>query len=339
MVGIVAEVPSGALADRYSRRGALVAAGMFQAAGYVLWIALPGFTAFAAGFVLWGLGGALISGALEALLYDGLAAVGAEEHYAQINGWVTAAGLLAQIPVAVAAAVLFSLGGFALAGWVSVGCCLAAAALASRLPEPARAEDDDEPGYLATLQAGLVEAAGRPAVRAAVIAVAVLSGLDALEEYFPLLAQDWGVPTGLNPLAVLGTSLAEAAGGALGGAASRLRPATLGVVLGAAVLALGLAAAVRHPAGLAAVAGFYGLYRMVLVVADTRLQERIAGPSRATVTSVAGLGTEVAALGVIGVWAAGELALVAALGLVVATLLPRWLRASGPEAKPGLRRR
>jgi len=42
-VGILAEVPSGATADRLSRRGALMAASVLQAAGYVLWIVLPGF--------------------------------------------------------------------------------------------------------------------------------------------------------------------------------------------------------------------------------------------------------------------------------------------------------
>src|SRR5262249_35219355 len=105
-VGIVAEVPTGALADRFSRRGALVVAGVLQAGGYTLWIQWPGFPAFAAGFVLWGLGGTLVSGTLEALLYDGLAALAAEEHFARVLGRVRAAGLLAQLPAALAAAAL-----------------------------------------------------------------------------------------------------------------------------------------------------------------------------------------------------------------------------------------
>lgn len=345
-VGILAEVPSGALADRFSRRGAVVAGGVLQAGGYVLWVALPGFTAFAAGFVLWGLGGALVSGAFEALLYDGLATVGAERVYTAVLGRVTAAGLLAQLPTAAAATVLFRLGGYTLVGWVSVGCCLAAAALACRLPEAARAEpagaagddgdDGDEPeAYLATLRAGLAEAAARPAVRRIVLAVAVLTAVDALEEYFPLLARDWGVPTAVNPLAVLGSSMAGAAGAALGGAASRLRPRALALALAAAGLALGAAGLFRHPVGLAGVALFYGLYRLVLVVVDGRLQERIDGPARATVTSVAGLGADVASFGVYAAWALGGVSMVAALLLVVTAALPRLLRvpAQPPEQR------
>jgi MFS family permease len=76
-VALLTEVPSGALADRFSRRSCLVASDVLQAAGYVAWVLLPGFHGFALGFVLWGFGGSLASGAKEALLYDGLAALGA----------------------------------------------------------------------------------------------------------------------------------------------------------------------------------------------------------------------------------------------------------------------
>ena len=224
-VGFVAEVPSGALADRFSRRGALVVSGLAQAVGFGVWIALPGFAGFAAGFVLWGLGGTLASGAFEALLYDGLAAVDAEEHYARINGRAVAAGLVAQVPAALGATVLFTAGGYAAAGWVSVGLCVAAA----------------------------------------------LAGTFAL-----------------------------------------------GLVM------LGVAGIGAHPAGLVAVTAFYGLYRMVSVVADARLQDRIAGSARATVTSVAALGTEIVCFAVYGTWALGGLVPIAAAWLVVAAALP-WL--------------
>ncbi len=123
-VGLLGEVPSGALADRFGRRPALVAASVLQAAGHAVWIGWPTFAGFAVGFVLWGLGGTLVSGAQEALLYDGLAAVGAEADYARVNGWMRAAMLLAALPAAAAATVLFGRGGYELVGWVSVGVCL-----------------------------------------------------------------------------------------------------------------------------------------------------------------------------------------------------------------------
>jgi MFS family permease len=312
--GFLSEVPSGALADRFSRRGAMVVAGVSQAIGFAFWILLPGFTGFAIGFVLWGAGGSLVTGALEALLYDGLTAAGAEKQYQKVYGWVEATRLLALLPGAGAATLLFQVGGYGLVGWVSVGQCLLSAVLAARLPEAPRSAsaEEDEAGYLATLRAGIVEAAGRPSVRIAVIAAAVLAGLDGLEEYFSLLAADWGVPVSLVPLAGLGIPVVGAAGAALGGMAG--------------VIAFGAAGLLRLPAGLALVAVFYGTYRMVLVVVDARLQERIEGPARATVTSVAGLGIEVVDLMLFATWAVGGIVLVAAAMLVISAALPRWLR-------------
>jgi MFS family permease len=336
-VGILTEVPSGALADRFSRRGCLVAASLFQAAGYAAWMLLPGFAGFALGFVLWGLGGSLASGAQEALLYDGLAAAGAQSRYARVNGWVTAVELGAQFPAAVLATVLFATGGYALVGWASVGMCLAAALVATRLPEPPRdagdddGDDGDDDGYLATLRAGLVEAAHRPGVFGVLLAAAVLGGFDAVEEYFPLVLAGWGLPTVIIPVADLPIVLAGMAGAALAGAVSRLGPWALGAVLGFAMLLFGGAGLAGHPAGLAAVALFYGGYRAVLVVVDARLQDRIESRSRATVTSVASVGAEVAAFGIYAAWALGEVPLVAVLGLVVAAVLPVLLRARSPE--------
>jgi MFS family permease len=365
---ILAEVPFGALADRCSRRGALAAAGVLQAAGYGLWMSWPGFAPFAGGFVLWGLSGALVSGTLEALVYDGLAAVEAEDRFARALGRIKATQLLSQLPAAAAATVLFTLGGYRLAGWASVGCCLVAAAIASRLPEPPRfatvdsppvgnesvpnrrrlaatdgrapgagsdSPDESEPdeseragddSYLATLRAGLREAAARPAVRAALTAVAVLGSLDALEEYFSLLAHDWGVAVATIPLALIAIPLVGAAGAALGGRANGVRPRTLAITLAAAALALGAAGLVRLPIGVVAVALFYGLYHLVLVVLETQLQERIEGHARATVTSVAGLGIELLTLGIYVIWVAGGAVLMAALLLIVAAALPRLVR-------------
>ena len=364
-VGIAAEVPLGAFADRCSRRGALVASGVLQAVGYVVWITVPGYAGFAAGFALWGLGGSFGSGAIEALVYDGMAARGAEELYPRVYGRITAVGLLSQVPSSVAATVLFATGGYDLVGWASVGCCLAAAAVATRLPDvrpaptpapvrggyaypggvlesdldrvagaepPADEEDDAEPGYLAVLRSGLTEAARQPAVRAALVAVALLGALDGIEEYFPLLAHDWGVSTGAVPLALLGIPLVGAAGAALGGLASRARPHTLALALSAAVVVFGGAGMLRRPMGVAGIALAYGLYQLVLVVADTRLQARIEGPARATVTSVASLGIELTTLVFYAAWALDQPWLVAAVALATAAALPWLLRPRPTEA-------
>ncbi|GAB2982959.1 MFS transporter [Saccharothrix stipae] len=314
-VAVVAEVPFGAFADRFSRKWSIVGAGACQAAGYALWTVLPGFTGFAVGFVLWGVGGAMSSGAVEALVHDGLAEVGAAAHFGRVLGRVTAVGLLAQIPAALLAVVLFSSGGFVLVGWVSVATCLGAALVATRLPETPRPEPS---GYLALLRSGLAETVRVPDVRLAVLLVAMLAAIDAFEEYFPLVAAGWGVPVAWVPAATLAIPLAGAAGAALGG--TRL---PLGVLLGGSAVLLGVVGVVAHPFGLAGVAVFYGVYRLVWVSAEARLQARITGDARATVTSVAGLGSEVLSFAVYGAWVFGGVVAVAVVVLVPAFVLPR----------------
>ena len=322
VTGFVAEVPAGALADRWSRRGCVVLASCLEAAGFTLWTMLPTLPGFAAGFVLWGLGGALVSGAAEALVYDGLAAVGAAAAYPRVNGWISATQLAVQAPTAGLAAGLFALGGYPLVGWASVVVCLAAALLALRFPagDPARhgtplpegdgaEEAGPDDGWMGTLR--------RPEVALVVLTTALVGGLDAIEEYFPVMAGDWGVRPGVVPLAILAVPLTGAMGAALGGRAGRISGWALGGLLVAVAGSFAVAAAVARPFGLAAVAVGYGGYLAVLVVAEARLQDRLPARHRATLTSVAALGIEVTSLLVFAAWAVhGLLGVVVVVGLV-----------------------
>ena len=330
VTALVAEVPAGALADRWSRRGAVVLASVLQAAAFVVWTVAPSFWPFAVGFVIWGVGGALASGASEALVHDELAAVDAAGSFGRVYGWMTAAELLVQVPTAFAASALFALGGYDLVGWASVTACLAAAALAARFPEAPRLVDEDEDAP--PLRAGVVEALRRPALRLAVPAVAVVGGLDAVEEYFPVLAADRGVPVTAVPFAVLGIALAGAVGAALGG---RLVARPLPLLLAAAALTLAVAAMTPAVPALVLAAAFYALYLAVLVAAEAELQARITGPYRATITSVAGLGIELSALLVFAAWALGGVVAVAFLVLAVVPVVASGLRVGAPVAPGG----
>jgi protein-S-isoprenylcysteine O-methyltransferase Ste14 len=87
----------------------------------------------------------------------------------------------------------------------------------------------------------------------------------------------------------------------------------------------------------------YGLLNNAMVVSEARLQEVISGPARATVTSMAGLATEVVALGVYVAFAAsaGTVSVpvqVAALGVplaAVALLVRRTLPPHRPQSREG----
>ena len=85
-VRAVLEVPAGALADRWSRRGCLVCGALAIAAGAALMVSLPSLSTAIAGETLLAIGAALRSGVDSALLYDGLTSLGAAERYPKAEG-------------------------------------------------------------------------------------------------------------------------------------------------------------------------------------------------------------------------------------------------------------
>ncbi len=84
--GLLLEVPSSVLADRWNRKNLMVAGRLLKGLCFVVWSIWSNFTGFAAGFILWGAGGALCSGTEEAWLYDALKAHGRECEFDRIWG-------------------------------------------------------------------------------------------------------------------------------------------------------------------------------------------------------------------------------------------------------------
>jgi MFS family permease len=81
------EVPSGALADAWSRRKLLALSPLIKALCFVTWFFAGGqFWLFALGFLLWSIGGSLRSGTSEALLWDTLTHHGKQDDYEQVLG-------------------------------------------------------------------------------------------------------------------------------------------------------------------------------------------------------------------------------------------------------------
>ncbi|MFF3442049.1 MFS transporter [Streptosporangium sp. NPDC002721] len=318
ITSVALEVPSGVWADAVSRRALLALAPLPAAVGFVLWVAAPSYWAFAAGFVLWGAGGALQSGALEALVYTELDRLGAAGRYAAVMGRARAIGTGAVVVSMAVATPVFTLGGYPLIAAGSILACVLAAVAALGFPEHrARAgqeavqeqEGEAEPvgGYAAILREGLRAArADRPTRRALLLVPAVTAVWGSLEEYTPLLAIGTGVATHVVPLLVLLVSAGIAAGGVLAGAGRSLTDRKFAALLTFGALTLGAGALSGVAAGFVALAAAFCAFQLATVLADVRLQESITGPARATVTSLAGLGTELAALLVYGGYAAAS---------------------------------
>ncbi len=313
------EVPSGVWADAVSRRALLTLAPLLSGAGFGLWVLAPSYETFALGFVLWGAQGALQSGALEALVYEELEHAGAEARYPQLMGRAAALGTIAGGVATALAVPVFGAGGYAALGAVSVLACAAAAAVGATLPEhrPTAAGDDDGDAeasglraHVAIVAAGVRELRGSRVLRGAVLLVpAVVTVWGSLDEYLPLLAAEAGAAPQQVALLALVVYGGVAAGGLLAGRTARLRGRGLGLMLGAAAALLAAGALVRAPAGFAAIAVAFALFQAVTIVVDARLQQAIEGRARSTVTSLAGLLTEVATIATFTAYAAGSAAL------------------------------
>src|SRR4051812_22098453 len=128
------EVPAGVWADAVSRRLLLCLGPLLGALGFGLWVVAPSYPAFAVGFVLWGAKSALVSGALEALVYEELAEDGAEDRFTQVWGRAQALGVLAVLLAIVLAAPVVAVGGYGALGAASVAAGVAGALAALAFP-------------------------------------------------------------------------------------------------------------------------------------------------------------------------------------------------------------
>lgn len=296
-VTFVVEIPSGLWADLFSRRRLLILAPLVTGAGYGLWTWLPSYPAFAAGFVLWGVGGSLCSGTLQALVYEELERWRAAGSYARLMGRSQAMGTTAMMAATAVAGPVLHLGGYAAVGAASVAVCVLGALVARTFPESraaygsGAADGPDAaggPGFLAVLRTGFGELrASRPA-RNAVLLSAAVTGVLMIDEYVPLLIGSMDVADSTVPLLMLLVTVGVAVGGWCAGRGARL----LGPALAVAAVALA-AGALSGPAGVVLLALAFGVFQWAMVTTDALLQDRVTDRARATVSSVAGFGAEV----------------------------------------------
>ncbi len=160
-----AEVPTGAVADRFGRKISLMLSSSILAlAVFVYGIATNYFVVLISN-VAWGLAFSFRSGADTALLYDSLKQAGREGDFQRINGrfWALRAaamlaGLLLGAPIA--AATSYSVA-------ITLGAIIAACAfpVALLMHEPKHALEHAPERYVRTLAAGVRDAWRRPSLR------------------------------------------------------------------------------------------------------------------------------------------------------------------------------
>lgn len=348
-VVFVLEIPSGVLADKYSRRKILFWAQISRAIGYGVWIVFPSYWGFLTGFLLWGIKSALIHGTFEALVFDELKAEGEEGQYARVMSRVRALAFLA-ILMASAAASLAVLLGYRFVLVLSIVSILGSAAIALTLPSAPRTKDleGDEPPkpYLTLLRLGITNVLSDPVVLKLALFMAFIGGiLGTLDEFWPIFADmsgatQWGIPlfvgviSGVQGLASFYAHKFESLSN---------RSFYVAVVVSGVLLMI--ASAIMSLWVLVLLVMVSTLDAVVRVVFDARLQHRIGSETRATISSVRGLLIELfglaglGAFGLVSAWKGAQTSF-EFMGLLIALaglgyLFFSWRKATRGEVTGG----
>jgi MFS family permease len=287
---LIFEVPSGVLADRYSRKRLLVASGLIKGSVFVVWWFAPSFWGYLTGFIVWGFGSSLVSGTSEAFLFDTLRQRGNTDAFARIYG----RGLMAN---SLGVATALGCGGYAAQTGYALPLIQSAAMpmLASLLValtfvEPPRSGlPQSHPRLADTLTAGLQEVRGNAAMR---WTVAMFAGLvtvyGVLDEYVgPFLTETHAFS--LGAIGVIYASLYAMR--TIGMEAAHRLPArsmrAIAIVLALSTLGLAASTLVSGYAIAVAIGVYFALTAASEVLLQTQLQHQIEGTARATVTSLA----------------------------------------------------
>ncbi|MCC7408538.1 MAG: MFS transporter [Phycisphaeraceae bacterium] len=283
------EVPSGALADHWSRRGLLLWAPLVDLASLVIWYwAGDSFLLLALGFLLWSISGTSMSGTFEALLYDQLAVWGRQCEYEKIRGcqlflksWAYGAASVAGGLIAhwnMEAVLLFSMVPLLLAFVVAL-----------TLTDPPRVHLVSGSRYLSHIADAWREVCFNHAFRQALVFLLLTADvLGVMDEYDPLYYTLVGVPLYLLGGLMAVRAVVESSGKLLACRLGRrpilewLIPAAVGLLL----VIVGL-----YPCKIMTclIILSYFMLSPLEVIMEGRLQRSISSASRATTLSAASL--------------------------------------------------
>ena len=137
LVGLVAEIPTGVVADRFSRRGSVAIAQGLYAAAFTLMVVGDTFVMQALCWTLWGVAGAFRSGALSSLLFDGLKAEGHQDDFQQVFSNGMSIGIVSLVCGAAACGIMADELGLVAPLCGAVVFCALGVPVALAIPEPA----------------------------------------------------------------------------------------------------------------------------------------------------------------------------------------------------------
>jgi MFS family permease len=283
---LVFEIPSGALADRWSRKKMLVLAPMIKSACFVTWFFARGnFYLYGLGFLFWGLSESFVSGTTQALLYDHLQHSGRTGDYEKVLGRKS---FYAHLALAVSLVSGGFIAGYSLewAILLSVIPLFFSAGFAALLTEAPKARSTGEIHYLEYIKIACREVKGNHVILYLFTYFAIIFvSFGTLEEFDQLYYHLVKLPIFAFGIAGFIWSALNALGARY---AYKLKDQAWVFYLFPLLSAAGIIIVARFP-GIPVIAVLWFSYFLAAplqVLAEGRIQHRITSASRATVTSI-----------------------------------------------------
>ncbi|TDF98564.1 MFS transporter [Paenibacillus piri] len=145
---VLLELPSGILADKWSRKHMMTISAWFMCCFFLILTFASGFWHFAAAVFLAGIGRSASSGAENALLYDSLLLDGKEHSFEKVLGRINVCDFTSAILAALCGSLLASRFGFELNYWISLAATLVSLCLSFMLVEPSVTSGAGEPAQI-----------------------------------------------------------------------------------------------------------------------------------------------------------------------------------------------
>lgn len=189
----ILEVPSGVIADKYSRKTILVLSQLVRIVGYMFWVLMPNFLGFLIGFILWGIKSAFTSGTLESFIFDELKARNLESEYAKILGRLQSLGYLAILFSGIGASLSVNYG-YGTVLWISIISLIISTLAVYLIPGTRAIASTEETQYFALLRKGLDISLKNVSILQIIIFVSLAQALfGALDEYWSIFANEAGL--------------------------------------------------------------------------------------------------------------------------------------------------
>lgn len=302
---VVFEVPTGIIADHWSRKNMLLLGGLSKAIGYITWFFADGFALFAIGFILWGISESFCSGSEEALLFDNLKANREEEQFGEIYGkgtFYSGVGVaLSSLTGGFLAALLSYQGVLVLSAFfvmVSILFLVKFPEVNFFKEEKAEDELEDQGSPIATLvDASLLCLRNKQLLTTILMLVLVVGASGVLDEYDPIIAKNYGLNIGMIGVWISIRYILEALGAKVAYSVKNLfskigvksdfnMVSLLCFLSGGCLLAFGLSNSIVF-------IPLYGLFYMLLssagVIQEEYVQQTIEEQGRSTVHSLISL--------------------------------------------------